>query len=346
MAQRDSARDYARSLEAPKLPVAVSYLEQRVCEELLDDPHVLALVYFGERSWSAPDGTQRFGVALPLLGPEAPVAEVWRSAEPVCNYQDDGLVLRGNSSCVFGHLLIEEEQHGGILQASKSAYARILDTLQAHGFPHIIRVWNYFPDINVAEDGLERYQGFCVGRHEALSAVADFERSLPAATAIGTSAPGLLIYFIAAKHAGVQVENPRQVSAFQYPSQYGPRSPSFSRAMAMEWDRGASFFISGTASVVGHATCNRDSLRGQIDETIRNLQALTHNYRWPGQRAFAFPHDLAALKVYLRRARDYESAAARLRAVFGPQVPTLFLHGDVCRDDLLMELEAVAGLSC
>lgn len=330
------------SFATPVHTVEVCYAFSACCEPLRDDPHLLAVVRFGDRTWSDSDGTQAFGVGMPILGRNRDIAEVWRSAEPVTQHCDEEVVLRGNGHCAFGHVLVREAEHGDIETATRFAYERMLRTLHRYGYEHMVRVWNYFPAINQAEAGRERYQGFCIGRHAALSAAPDFEHHLPAATAIGTCAPGLLIYFLAARQPGSQVENPRQVSAFHYPSQYGPRSPSFSRAVHKDWEQGASFYISGTASVVGHASRHRQDLRAQIEETVRNLDALAGAAQ-AQQRGLRFPQDLAALKVYLRHEHDQAQAAGLLRSLLGADVPTLYLRGDICRSDLLMELEAVVN---
>lgn len=89
-----------------------------------------------------------------------------------------------------------------------------------------------FPEINGYEACFERYRGFCRGRDEAL---ADTEYSLtedlPAATSIGSHQGNFWIIFLASKGLTGRVENPLQINAFQYPADYGQRSPSFSRAI-------------------------------------------------------------------------------------------------------------------
>ena len=61
----------------------------------------------------------------------------------------------------------------------------------------------------------------------------------------------LAIGFLAGRAVPRHFENPRQVPAFEYPAQYGPRPPSFSRATAVKAGEGRWIFISGTAAVVG-----------------------------------------------------------------------------------------------
>ncbi|HUP62727.1 MAG TPA: Rid family hydrolase [Thermoanaerobaculia bacterium] len=211
-------------------------------------------------------------------------------------------------------------------ELTREAYIRMIDDARASGHPHFLRIWNHVGGINEVEDGVERYQRFCAGRHDAF-----VERGypcFPAASAVGMQGSGLVTYFLASREPGVQIENPRQVSAYRYPSQYGAKSPSFSRAT--RWRD--LVFVSGTASIVGHDTMHRGDVVAQIEETLRNLDAvLVH-------AGSAMPEVIGA-RTYLRRADDIDLVAPRLDALlpFG-----VYLEADICRADLLIEIEVIA----
>src|SRR3546814_12443298 len=101
---------------------------------------------------------------------------------------------------------------------------RISDWIQTCALP-------IFDAITFGDGDAERYREFCVGRARGLG---DFDtHALPAATAIGRcdDARVVQVYWLAARTPGMPVENPRQVSAYRYPRQYGPQQPSFARAM-------------------------------------------------------------------------------------------------------------------
>ena len=158
--------------------------------------------------------------------------------------------------------------------------------------------------------------------------------------------PGLVIYFLAGKQPGLQVENPRQVSAFRYPRQYGPKSPSFARATLVGAGAGARLLVSGTASVVGHESLHVGDPQRQLGETLVNVDTLLAAMR---ERHFAqVPNEAVrpeSLKLYLRNPADLaalEPQLARLRGA--APAPLLRLQGDVCRDDLLLEIEAVYAI--
>ncbi|HVT35939.1 MAG TPA: hypothetical protein VHE37_10155, partial [Nevskiaceae bacterium] len=189
----------------------------------------------------------------------------------------------------------------------------------------------------------ERYKLFVAGRYEAYAAKPHFEASAPAATAIGTQEPGLLLYFIAGKQPGAQVENPRQVSAFNYPKEHGPRSPTFSRSTLLrpsDADGGALLLVSGTASIVGHASKHPGDAPAQLEEILGNLSALLNAAEAElADRDHAWRVDV--MKLYLRHASHRLLLEERLRTAFGKDLALITLQGEICRSELLAEVEAV-----
>jgi chorismate lyase/3-hydroxybenzoate synthase len=240
------------------------------------------------------------GVApLPMrqLG-ASPLHEVWRS-----------------SDVYFGTYISGEDDD--IERAARIAYDEILRTTRERGYPHLLRVWNHVRDINEGAGESERYKRFCAGRHDAFDAAQWGKDRLPAASAVGIHQRGLHIYYLAAQTPGRQIENPRQVSAYDYPEQYGRRSPSFARATVFN----GMLFIAGTSSIVGHETMHAADVGAQLG--CRGLGDLTH------------------VKLYLRNAADVEIASA-LRAAI-PHARLLVLEADICRRELLLEIEAVGS---
>jgi chorismate lyase/3-hydroxybenzoate synthase len=292
---------------------------------------VLACVHFGGGGGDA--DPRRIHVPLEQFG-AAPQMEVWRSRKPVERGWSDGFGYAHNGEVLMAQLWLDEGKLADIDTAVARAYVHIESLLQRLGYPCWLRMWNYLAHVNRGEGDQERYRLFVHGRYRALALKPAFEAHLPAATAIGTYAGGLLIYFLAARTPGQQVENPRQVSAFDYPRQYGPRSPSFSRATKKRWSDATHLFVSGTAAVVGHATMHAGDSLAQLDETNRNLEALLQSAAMAGTAP-------AGLKLYARNPADFAAARARALALFGDDAPLMCLHGDVCRTDLLVEVEAL-----
>ena len=114
-----------------------------------------------------------------------------------------------------------------IAAVAEQAYREAWQQLSANGHAHWLRTWTYFDDILQGEGDAERYRQFCLGRARGLPRDAGF----PAATVIGSASPGFWLWVIAARSPGQRFENPRQTPAWQYPREYGPQSPGFSRAL-------------------------------------------------------------------------------------------------------------------
>lgn len=304
------------------------------------DAHVLACLGYGADARSAPD-PRMVPIALERLD-GARGAELWMSAEPVTTGKSEGIHHASNSSVLFGWLHLEERELVATERAVLRAYVRVDQLLNRLGYPNWLRVWNFLARINEGEGDTERYRQFSLGRHHAVALKPGFEHELPAATAIGTRTEGLTICFLAGRHGAIQVENPRQVSAFRYPRQYGLRSPSFSRATLQHWQDRSILFLSGTASVVGHATLHPGDGARQLEETLANIDALLANAARlhlgdappSGFRPVGFT---AYVRAPQYAAEVAEALQSRLRA----RAPTAVLQGDICRTDLAIEIEAI-----
>lgn len=230
----------------------------------------------------------------------------------------------------FGTYVAEDDDD--IERVARVAYDEILRTTRDRGYPHLLRVWNHVRDINGGDGEAERYKRFCVGRHDAFDAAQWPNDRLPAASAIGIHRRGLYIHYLAAQVPGRQIENPRQISAYDYPRQYGRRSPSFARATVF----GGTLFVAGTSSIVGHETRHAGDIGAQLGETLVNVETIAHA---AGCRGLG---DLTHVKLYLRNAADVEIANAVRAAMPGAKL--LVLEADICRRELLLEIEAIGQI--
>jgi chorismate lyase/3-hydroxybenzoate synthase len=242
----------------------------------------------------------------------------------------DGLAIErweSNDEVMFGSAIADETLP--LADASRELYARVIADVRKAGFPYFVRMWNYVGGINQDERGVERYKLFCAGRHDAfVEAGYHHDVDLPAASAVGMPGSGLIACFLAAREPGMQVENPRQVAAYNYPPEYGVKSPSFSRATVWK----DTVFVSGTSSVIGHATVHHGDVLAQLDETLRNIDVVLAQTG----RTLA---DVVTAKTYVRNPSDYEAIARHLGPVFANNI---YVEADICRADLLLEIEAVA----
>ncbi|MGN6113083.1 MAG: pteridine-dependent deoxygenase [Luteimonas sp.] len=326
--------------------LAVDYVADAP-DALLAERNALAVFGFGDGAPRRMDDPRY--LHIPLQPMDAAPREVWRVGGTVASGRDGDIAWSTDGTLSFGAIEVDEREHAcaadpsGIVGAAAHAYARMRTFVDGGATPHMLRIWNYLDAITAGEGDHERYRQFCVGRAQGLGG---FDTSrLPAATAIGRcdAARVLQVYWLSAAAPGTPVENPRQVSAWRYPREYGPQPPSFARAMLPPTASQMPLLLSGTASVVGHATLHAGELLAQLEETFANFEALLGAAR---QRQPALPAEFGAgtrLKVYVRDRGDMPAIAEALRARFGDRVPHFLLHAAICRRDLAVEIDGVHG---
>ncbi|HEX8913925.1 MAG TPA: hypothetical protein VF796_16370 [Humisphaera sp.] len=233
-------------------------------------------------------------------------------------------------------------------RATADAYGAVADRLSKLPASHPVRFWNYIPDIHrpsgtgPAGEPLDRYMAFNAGRHTACAAWLGgedaFPRLLATASGVGHAGADLVVHALGASSPGVAVENPRQVPAYKYSRRYGPKPPCFARATVVPAAGGRKLvLVGGTASVRGEASVHIGDLPAQFDETIENLVALLRAAGDPAATAEAF----TSVRVYYVRPTDLPTLRAASERAFG-RAAVEYVHADLCRQDLLVEIEGVA----
>ncbi len=249
---------------------------------------------------------------------------------------------------------------------SPAVYDRTLDILQqtaeglsVRGFSYeqIIRTWFYLGDIVGPEGDTQRYKELNRARTDFYANLEfggnhlppDVQRPIyPASTGIGAEGHDVVMSSMAlATYRNdvslVPLENPLQTSAFDYSKNYGPKSPKFARAMAVVTGDYATTLVSGTASITGSETKFVGDVKGQTRQTLDNIGALVGEgnlgrHGFPGLGATL--DDLVLVRVYIKHQEDYAATKAVCQERLG-EVPTIYAIGDVCRDDLLVEIEGI-----
>ena len=242
---------------------------------------------------------------------------------------------------------------------SLSAFRLASERLKGAGwrFDEVIRTWLCLGNITGLEGQTYRYR-------ELNRARADFYGNLkfgaglvplewnrpvfPASTGIGTVGDDVAIGCIAlrANRPDVVVlplENPLQTSAYDYAHQYAAEKPKFVRAMAVVTGKLVTTFISGTASITASESRHDNSVGQQTQQSLDNIAALIapDNFQRHGACGLgATLDDLALARVYVKRQEEYDTVRAICRARLG-QVPTIYVVGDICRPELLVEVEGI-----
>ncbi len=322
-------------------------------ETLLQDERVLVVIGSGlsaatvGASRSASD-SRLFELGFPVLPSGAqPMRQVVRSGRRVQRVQHQA--LRGATDGDYLFLTAQLDAEVAIEVATSAAYMQLLAAVQQLGFSHLIRVWNCLRDINFGEGDAEQYRQFCIGRFEAFSRHARAP-TYPAASALGLRDAAGRVGLLAARFPAAAIENPQQVSAFRYPRVYGPTSPSFSRASLLRTEAGDVLLVSGTAAITGHESMHVGHLDAQLRLCLANIAAVVVAAEGPPAVFSAAPPSAAMsappladiqLRIYLRHADSLASARASLAAALRVPFSVEWLQADICRQELLVEVEAV-----
>lgn len=333
----DAVGEYQASAHVDPAGLRVGYYPEDSLPEFPGG--ILAEVRFGDSTRRGTAQHLCINVELEPLSVTPTVVEIWEARGPVEYGHDGAVTYAHDGQHLFAIVDVDEHRHGGIEGAAEFAYAQVRRFQLASPFPHVLRMWNYADAVNMGDGDLERYRLFCVGRARGLGD--SLTQSYPAASALGRQRPpqSLQVYWLAGRTAGTAVENPRQVSAYRYPHVYGPVSPGFARATVAP---DGTLLISGTASILGHASHHIGDVTAQLDETLRNLDALIAEAarHHPTLQATLAPQTF--LKVYVRDQAQASALNAHLRTRL-PYAAAMFLAADVCRSELLVEIECVQG---
>lgn len=259
----------------------------------------------------------------------------------------DYLVIRSGKCAELLTEAICFPMAGDTGEQSRKVFARINDILDTEGFgvSQIVRQWNYIESITAVNDGLQNYQLFNDARSR-FYAGADWSDGYPAATGIGCDAGGVMVSVYAVKgFDGVSrpIDNPLQIPAHRYSEKVlasGKESvrttPKFERGRLL----GDVMFVSGTAAIRGENSDFSDDPEAQARGAIDVVESLvTPANIASGCEAF----DFEMIRVYVRQPKDLEC----VKAVFSEHfkaVPTHFLVADVCRPELLLELEGTGRI--
>jgi enamine deaminase RidA (YjgF/YER057c/UK114 family) len=231
--------------------------------------------------------------------------------------------------CLLGNLQETDTSLSREVQARRT-FEKMEEALRLAkmDFSNVVRTWIYLNNL------LTWYDEFNVVRTQFYRERGVFERMVPASTGIGTSNPtgGVLVTGVLAveiKQDRVRIEavpSPLQCPATSYKS-------SFSRAVEMTFPDHRRVYVSGTASIDPHGkTIHIGDPARQIACTMEVVSAILEcrGLNWSDTtRGIAYFKNIGDAGLF----REY----CRRNSL--PRMPIAIAHSDVCRDELLFELE-------
>lgn len=240
-----------------------------------------------------------------------------------------------------------------------SAFRLIKELLNQEGFSFsdIVRQWNYVGNILKNTRLGQNYQIFNTIRSKYYKH-SKFLNGYPAATGIGMDINGIIIDLIAIKKLDIEnnkseilpISNLNQTNPYQYEESYlnikkekitdlTDHTPKFERAKLVKLDINK-LFISGTAAITGSKSCKRDIIK-QTDITIKNILSLIDQSK---NITDVSGNDILCYRTYIKNREDL----AVVKKICSKEFKTKnanFLINDICREELLVEIEAIFNIS-
>ncbi|MBR2416538.1 MAG: PTS cellobiose transporter subunit IIC [Bacteroidaceae bacterium] len=235
-------------------------------------------------------------------------------------------------------------------EQAKDIFAAIENILTTEGFSpcDIYRQWNYIENITVKNDGSQNYQEFNDAR-SIFYGKCKWNGGYPAATGIGTARGGVMIELYAIKGETAinkPIDNPMQVAAHSYSQKVldgtvvkelqERTTPKFERARLL----GNTIYISGTAAIKGEDSATQNDTVYQAGLTMEIMNNLISKENIPAPNNGA-QYDL--LRIYVKHEEAIPAVKEYMNEHYAA-VPKHYLVSDICRPELLIEIEGVAHI--
>ena len=243
---------------------------------------------------------------------------------------------------------------------SESAFSIMQSILSKEQFSmdQVVRQWNYIPrlveEVDVEGKTFQNYQIFNEIRQKYYSYYKK-KSGYPAATGIGSSNGVVTISFIAVSDslcdASYELSNPNQIDAYNYGQEVligdplleqHKKTPLFERGKVMRECEQSTFFISGTASILGQETVYIGDVAGQTEQTIQNITSLMSPDASKGATPIIHRNlskELAYLRVYVKDKSDFPIVQQICEKEYGANSCINYVEAEVCRTNLLVEIE-------
>jgi len=222
-------------------------------------------------------------------------------------------------------------------------------------FDSIVRQWNYVGEIlDLSYANGRTMQNYQIFNEVRNSYYTKYRKCLnfPAATGIGMSSVqvGIDCYAIG-NSSNVQIipiSNPNQEESYQYGQDVlvgdaivHKQAPQFERAILLKSGASSRLIISGTAAIIGQKTIGIGDVVQQTKTTIDNIETLVSrtNLMNHCSNNEEYPDKYSYLRVYVKYRSDITTVKQICTEKYG-DVPMTFVQADICRDNLLVEIEA------
>jgi len=264
-----------------------------------------------------------------LSDDEHPCGRTWQSDGITFIILQDvrGVAKAGSDNCPASQARRAMERADRLLRANGASYR------------NTVRTWFYLSDILAWYPEFNHVRNATYGRFNLLPEDGR-PPTLPASTGIRADHPGgaacvLDLLAAVAPDAGEPavrfLRNPRQQDAFRYGS-------AFSRCAVVRGPRETLIELSGTAAIdeAGNSLYPGD-IRSQVRATLDKVAVLL-------AQTGASLQDIGAATIFVKNGADADAARAVMADAGLAELPAVWVVADVCRDELLFEIDAEACL--
>jgi enamine deaminase RidA (YjgF/YER057c/UK114 family) len=262
-----------------------------------------------------------------------------------------------------GGITIYEPDRDYSFQANEAyrLMSEILDR-EKMSFSDVVRQWNYIEDIlGIKALTDKKYQNYQVLNDVRAQYYAreKFKNGYPASTGIGMNAGGIILEFISIKPENgvniVPLKNPGQIDAYNYSQgvligsslirQDMKSSPKFERAKYISINEKKTIYVSGTASIRDEKTIGENDVKKQTWVTIENIDNLISdiNLKNAGISNNFDKMSFSFIRVYVKNKSEIK-VVKEICDSYYKNVPINYLVADICRDNLLVEIEGIVEL--
>lgn len=271
-------------------------------------------------------------------------------------YGENYLVLDNGKSCelITGGILPPDLSAAPSTQAN-AVFAQLETILKRENFPlnSIVRQWNYIENISLFTNDYQNYQAFNDSRSHFYEKT-EWPLGFPAATGIGTQSGGIMVEVIASTGSELinkALDNPLQIAAHKYSQEVllGALDPCTQQRTTPKFERGRiiglagrqTIYISGTAAIRGETSLIADDVTEQTRITMENIEHLIAPVM-PTDSGTSFEYKL--LRIYVKNPSQMEEVRSYMKSNY-PEVRKIYICADICREELLLEIEGIASLS-
>lgn len=301
---------------------------------------------------------REFPTATPLVSYVAQQTATEMLTAEVITLEQEAAISRNSSYIILENNgtrelmtsgIVPEEINASTFTQATDIFHKITRILAESRFTanDIYRQWNYIQGITVENNGSQNYQEFNDARSIFYSA-AEWDNGYPAATGIGSCAGGVMVdlYAVQGGKTNYPIDNPLQIAAHNYSQKVLAQNnkaalpekttPKFERARIT----GTTIHISGTAAIRGEVSSESNDIISQTEATMQIMDHLVSPQNIPvncNNTVYDF------LRVYVKHKSDIPCVQQYMEQHY-PTPLKHYLVSDICRPELLIEIEGTAHI--